>query len=112
MIELEHGVKSLIRVQLFVTHELQPLRLLLTWGFPGKNTGVGCHFLLQGIFLTQNHLKKSNESQGWVTTLSSGLEQYRKEEINVGAESSISNSLFLVLWFYFLDTMPFSPFLE
>ena len=24
-----------------------------TWDFPGKNTGVGCHFLLQGIFLTQ-----------------------------------------------------------
>ena len=23
------------------------------WGFPGKNTGVGCHSLLQGIFLTQ-----------------------------------------------------------
>ena len=23
------------------------------WGFLGKNTGVGCHFLLQGIFLTQ-----------------------------------------------------------
>ena len=22
------------------------------WGSPGKNTGVGCHFLLQGIFLT------------------------------------------------------------
>ena len=21
--------------------------------FPGENTGVGCHFLLQGIFLTQ-----------------------------------------------------------
>ena len=20
------------------------------WHFPGKNTGVGCHFLLQGIF--------------------------------------------------------------
>ena len=25
----------------------------LSMGFPGKNTGVGCHFLLQGIFLTQ-----------------------------------------------------------
>ena len=25
----------------------------LLWDFPGKNTGVGCHFLLQGIFLTQ-----------------------------------------------------------
>ena len=23
------------------------------WNFPGKNTGVGYHFLLQGIFLTQ-----------------------------------------------------------
>ena len=22
--------------------------------FPGRNTGVGCHFLLQGIFLTQD----------------------------------------------------------
>ena len=22
----------------------------LTMGFPGKNTGKGCHFLLQGIF--------------------------------------------------------------
>ena len=23
------------------------------WDFPGKNIGVGCHFLLQGIFSTQ-----------------------------------------------------------
>ena len=23
------------------------------WDFPSKNTGVGCHFLLQTIFLTQ-----------------------------------------------------------
>ena len=23
------------------------------WDFPGKNTGVGCYLLLQGIFLTQ-----------------------------------------------------------
>ena len=28
-------------------------RLLCPWNFPGKNTGVGCHFLLQGIFLIQ-----------------------------------------------------------
>ena len=25
----------------------------LSWDFSGKNTGVGCHALLQGIFLTQ-----------------------------------------------------------
>ena len=34
-------------------HRLQPTRLLCSRDFPGKNTGVGCHFLLQGIFLTQ-----------------------------------------------------------
>ena len=32
---------------------LQPTRPLCLWVFPGKNTGVDCHFLLQGIFLTQ-----------------------------------------------------------
>ena len=35
------------------SHELQPARLLCPWDFPGKNTGVGCHFILQGIFPTQ-----------------------------------------------------------
>ena len=34
-------------------HELWPTRLLCPWDFPGKNTGVGCHFLSQVIFQTQ-----------------------------------------------------------
>ena len=34
-------------------HELQPARLLYPWDFPGKNTGMGCHVLLQGIFPTR-----------------------------------------------------------
>ena len=34
-------------------HGLQPTRLLCPWDLRGKNTGVGCHFLLQGIFPTQ-----------------------------------------------------------
>ena len=33
-------------------HELYPARLLRLWNFPGKKTGVGCCFLLQGIFPT------------------------------------------------------------
>ena len=40
-------VKSLSRVQLWRPHGLQPTRLLRPWDFPGKNIGVGCHFLLQ-----------------------------------------------------------------
>ena len=34
-------------------HGLQHARLLCPWDSLGKNTGVGCHFLLQGVFLTQ-----------------------------------------------------------
>ena len=34
-------------------HGLQPTRFLCPWDFPGKDTGVVCHFLLQGIFPTQ-----------------------------------------------------------
>ena len=33
--------------------DCSPPRLLAPWHFPGMNTGVGCHFLLQGIFPTQ-----------------------------------------------------------
>ena len=34
-------------------HGPQPTRLLCPWDSPGKNTGVGCHSLLQSIFPTQ-----------------------------------------------------------
>ena len=34
-------------VRLCATHRRQPTRLPCPWDSPGKNTGVGCHFLLQ-----------------------------------------------------------------
>ena len=34
-------------------HGLWPAKLLCSWNFSGRNTGNYCHFLLQGIFLTQ-----------------------------------------------------------
>ena len=37
----------------FRPHKMQPAKLLCPWHSPGKNIGVGCHFLLQGIFPTQ-----------------------------------------------------------
>ena len=36
-------------------------RLLCPWNFPGKNTGVGCHFLLQGIFPIQRMARKDRK---------------------------------------------------
>ena len=44
-------IQSLCHVQLLRHHGLLSARLLCPWDSPG--TGVGCHFILQGIFLTQ-----------------------------------------------------------
>ena len=41
------------RVQLFAIPWIVATRLLCPWGSPGKNTGVGCRGLPQGIFQTQ-----------------------------------------------------------
>ena len=44
------------RVRLVQSHRWQPTRLLCPWDSPGKNTGIGCHFLLQCM-------KVKNESE-------------------------------------------------
>ena len=38
----------------FVIPQTVVHRVLSPWDFPGRNTGVGCHFLLQGIFPTRD----------------------------------------------------------
>ena len=46
-------IHVLSRTQLCATPWTVATRLLCPWDCPGKNTGVDCHFLFQGIFLTQ-----------------------------------------------------------
>ena len=43
----------LSRVQLLRSHGQRRLADYSPWDSPGKNTGTGCHFLIQGIFPTQ-----------------------------------------------------------
>ena len=60
---------------LLLPHGLQPIRLLCPWDFSGGNTGVGCYFLLQGIFQTQglnSHLLHW-QAGGFFITLSGHL---------------------------------------
>ena len=45
-------VQALSHVQLFATLWTVVCRIPLSRGVPGKNTRVGCHYLLQGIFQT------------------------------------------------------------
>ena len=82
-------VKSLSRVRLFGTPWTVAYRLLHPWDFPGMNTGVGCHFLLQEIFPTQglnlglphcrqtlyhlSHQGSQDQSQGLVSSIPGGL---------------------------------------
>ena len=50
---LVHSVSHSVVSNSLLPHGLVPFRLHSAWDSPGKNTGVGCHFLLQGIFHTQ-----------------------------------------------------------
>ena len=50
---------------------MSPSSLLCPWDPPGKNIGVGCHFLLQGIFPTQGSnkcLRSPASADGFFTT--------------------------------------------
>ena len=51
----------------FAIHRLQPTRLPCPWTSPGKNAGVGSHFLLQGIFLTQVSCIAGRFFTSWTT---------------------------------------------
>ena len=59
-------------VQLFVTPWTVAARLLCPWDFPGKNTGVGCYFLLQGIFRPRDWIYVPCIAGGFFTTKSPG----------------------------------------
>ena len=43
------AAKSLQSCLTLWSHRRQPTRLPCPWGSPGKNSGVGCHFLLQCV---------------------------------------------------------------
>ena len=50
-----HTVNHFICVRLFATLWTVATRLLCPWDSPGKNTGVGCHAVLQGTFSTRRY---------------------------------------------------------
>ena len=64
-------------------HRRQPTRLPRPWDSPGKNTGVGCHFLLTEIFSTQE--------------LKLGLLHWRHILYQLTYEGSLSNPLWYSL---------------
>ena len=55
------------------------MRPLCVWDFPGKNTGVDCHFLLQGIFPDQGSNRVSCIGRQFLTAEPPGKPQYSLE---------------------------------
>ena len=104
---LQLDIKSVLgcfsHVRLFAT--LQTSRLLCPWNSPSKNTGVGCHALLQRIFPTQGlnpHLLSLLHWQvGFFITRITWETQYQNTTLVIKktwhVALNIANVLFLVL---------------
>ena len=77
---------------------LLPTRLLCPLDFPDKNTGVGCHFLLQGVFLTQGSnpcllcLLKWQAVSSWLSHLGSPFKKVQRIESSKEPEPVLSAS--------------------
>ena len=76
-----------------VSNSLWPLRLWLSrhlypWNSSSKNTEVGCHFLLQGIFLTWNQI--------WVSHIAGKFFTIWATREALWISFSLSNWLFLL----------------
>ena len=79
---------SLSRVWLFVT-PWSPSGSSVHGDSPGKNTEVGCHFLLQGIYPTQG--------------LNPGLVHCRQDLSHLSHQGSWGNLYFIVFEWYFTE---------
>ena len=64
----------LSHVWLFTTPWTVTSRLLSPWNFPGKITGVGCHFLLQRIFPIQDLTQVSGTAGRFFTVWATRLQ--------------------------------------
>ena len=96
-------------------HRWQPTRLCCPWDSPGKNTGVGCHFLLLAIqgtlkSLLQHHISKASilQSSAFLMQLS---HPYMTTEKTIALTIWIFVSKVMSLFFNMLSrfVIPFLP---
>ena len=102
-------------------HRRQPTRLPSLWDSPGKNTGVGCHFLLQCV-----KMKSESEVAQSCPTLSNpmdcslpgfsihgifqaGVLEWGAIAFSGSSDYLLLNSLVFLCLFFFLITAPNLP---
>ena len=91
------------RLTLCNSARLQPTRLPRVWDFPGKNAGVGCHFLLQGIFPTQGSNAGLPNCRQTLYSLSQQGITFSSFYALINTASSAGNALSHFLFYYFLQ---------
>ena len=79
-------------------HRLKPSRLLCPWDSPGKNTGMGCHSLLQGVFPKGIQLVSLMSNPHWQagsfttsTTMEALINIKGEQKVNKGNSSTKLN---------------------
>ena len=76
-------------------HGLEPTRLLCPWNSPGKNSGVSCHFLLQGTFPTQGsnpgHPHCNRLFTNWATREALSVDVQARFKTGRGTRDKITN---------------------
>ena len=99
---------------------MEPARLPCPWDFPGKNTGVGCHFLLQEIFPTQGlnpgllhcrqrlyHLSHQGRAQCvWILTLTRTNRCKSPVSVWVSCEKALDSRIIWILEFQIISCEP------
>ena len=95
-------------------HRWQPTRLPCPWDSPGKNTGVGCHFLLQCV-----KVKSESEVAQSCLTLSDPMDCsppgssvhgiFQARVLEWGAINLIMLILFIVFWLFLISLILFIP---
>ena len=85
------------------TCELEPARLLCPWDSPGKNNGVGCHAVLQGIFkIQESNLVSYVSYTGRFLTTSATWEAlfYTQKYLISSMYIMNNNTKYLSIWYY------------
>ena len=88
-------------------HGLQLTRFLCPWNSPGKNTGVGCHSLLQGFSVVTSNLKYTHaRAWGPLPHKSSGRE-FKIQRTREGRYFGSWSSLGFAWWMASCKSVPF-----
>ena len=93
-------------------HRRQPTRLSHPWDSPGKNTGVGCHFLLQCMKVkTESNVTQScptlSDLMDWSLSAPPSMGFSRQKSTGVGCHCLLQSKSCLPIIWLFLFSLKF-----